>query len=321
MWRHSALLGSVIGGGHSLSALKEVRIQHRRGLLPQEIAKNPDRRNLWLVENPARPFLRTQLTSQAASLDRLGKRQGDNFARRVFSSMKTGGVMSSERAEGKAERAAQFIVIPIAIAFGLWLLMVTWTAFFGGKAPLFPYEFTNVNIIRGLLWLIIVDPILVTIGYWAALIIVLPIAGLVFGASSLSRRGRKRANDFSTSPSSPRPTSAVTPPPTTAPAVMPARIGAVFLSLESDTGPGQLLLAHDGQAVFRVTNGPRWDLGNLHESVRDYRVNDEGRVSIGFKPPLPIMMWAEREEVPALIELLESSAIPHLRDGDPLPPL
>lgn len=235
--------------------------------------------------------------------------------------MKTGGVMSSERAESKAERAAQFIVIPVAIVFGLWLLIITWTAFFGGKAPLFPYEFTTVNIIRGLLWLIIVDPILVTIGYWAALIIVLPIAGLVFGASSLSRRGRRGTSDFSTSPPSPRPASAGTPLPSTAPAAMPARIGAVFLSLESDTGPGQLLLAHDGQAVFRVTNGPRWDLGNLHATVRDYSINNEGRVSIGFKPPLPIMMWAEMEEVPALMELLQRSNIPHLRDGDPLPPL
>ena len=100
---------------------------------------------------------------------------------------------------------------------------------------------------------------------------------------------------------------------------MPASIGALFLWQESETGPGELLLAPDGQAVFRVANGPEWNLGNLHESITDDRINDEGRVIIGFRPPLSIMMWAETSDVPALMDLLETSNIPRLGEGD-LPP-
>lgn len=222
------------------------------------------------------------------------------------------------KAEDRAERVVQFIVIPLAVVFGLWLLAITWTAFFGGQAPLFPYEFTNVNIIRGLLWLIVIDPILLTIGYWAVLILVLPIVGLVFGASSLTRRGRQRGASAQTSPA-PQSGPDVAPNVPSSLAVMPASIGALFLWQESETGPGELLLAPDGQAVFRVANGPEWNLGNLHESITDYRINDEGRVIIGFRPPLSIMMWAETRDVPALMNLLEASSIPRLREGE-LPP-
>lgn len=240
-----------------------------------------------------------------------------NVAWLSYAGVNMGGTMAST--EDNVERAARFIVTPVAVIFGLWLLAITWTAFVGGQAPLFPYEFTNVNIIRGLLWLMVIDPILLTVGYWVLLIIALPIVGLVAGASSLSQRESSRRGAVPSSPVSQQSTAGVAAQVHPSTAVMPARIGALHLWQESETGPGELVLAPDGQAVFRVTHGPQWNLGNLRETITDYRINEEGRVVVGFKPPLSIMMWAETSDVPALLDLLESSNIPQLGEGD-LPP-
>lgn len=62
------------------------------------------------------------------------------------------------------------------------------TAFIGGQAPFFFLEFDGVNPIRGLLWLIIVDPIVLTVAYWIFMLIMLPLIGLAAGASALANR-------------------------------------------------------------------------------------------------------------------------------------
>ena len=197
---------------------------------------------------------------------------------------------------------------------------------------MFPYEFTNFNIIRGLVWLVVIDPLLMTIGYWILMLGLLPLLGLFLGANAFAH-GRKNekqqipASDskgssdldtggaFSSTIIENHNGNATGPH-----AFMPAQIGALHMWMEGETGPGELHILANGDSLFRVTNGPDWNLGNLGETASDYRITAEGKVTVGFKPPLAILLWAETEKAPILVELLLQSDIPRLSEGE-LPPL
>jgi hypothetical protein len=78
------------------------------------------------------------------------------------------------------------VVAQLAAYVGaLWLFCITWTAFFGGQAFWFPYEFSGTNLARGLFWLILVDPIVATIGYWIAMLVLMPLIGITEGLRKL----------------------------------------------------------------------------------------------------------------------------------------
>lgn len=59
-------------------------------------------------------------------------------------------------------KAIAYIIIGVsAVATIVWTALITWTAFVGGQAPYSFIDFDGVNALRGLFWLVIVDPILV----------------------------------------------------------------------------------------------------------------------------------------------------------------
>lgn len=97
--------------------------------------------------------------------------------------------------KSRGERASTAVVaifgIPLAITFGIWLAWITWTAFAGGQAPFFPYEFTDVSIGRGLLWLFIIDPIVATVAYWGFMLVMLPVIALVAAVGTFFDRRRR----------------------------------------------------------------------------------------------------------------------------------
>jgi len=64
-----------------------------------------------------------------------------------------------------------------AVAVGLFSLWCTVIAFVGGTIPLFGWEMDG-GIGTGLLWLFIIDPIVITLGYWAAMLIALPLGAI-----------------------------------------------------------------------------------------------------------------------------------------------
>ena len=69
--------------------------------------------------------------------------------------------------------AVKFIAIVGAITssvFGLWCVGI---AFVGGTLPLIGWDLEG-GLFTGLLFLFFVEPILVTIGYWLAMVIALP---------------------------------------------------------------------------------------------------------------------------------------------------
>jgi hypothetical protein len=74
------------------------------------------------------------------------------------------------------------------IAFGLaTAVWSTWCAvisFTGGKLPLLPWTMEG-GIVSGLLFLFFAEPLLITVAYWAGMLVALPLAGLV----ALSKRG------------------------------------------------------------------------------------------------------------------------------------
>lgn len=70
-----------------------------------------------------------------------------------------------------------------ALAVGAYSLWCTWIAFAGGTMPLLGWEVSG-GIGTGLFWLFIVDPIIITIGYWLSMLAVIPITlllSLIFG--------------------------------------------------------------------------------------------------------------------------------------------
>lgn len=80
--------------------------------------------------------------------------------------------------DSAAMKVVQVIAWILAASAGVWCVMLTWTAFFGGRAPLSPWEFTGFSIGRGLLWLFILDPIVLTVVYWGFMLLMLPLIAL-----------------------------------------------------------------------------------------------------------------------------------------------
>jgi hypothetical protein len=70
---------------------------------------------------------------------------------------------------------------------------ITSTAFAGGQAPYFPIAFDGPSIGRGLIWLVVIDPIVMKVAHWIFILVMLPAIGLAVGVGALSeRRSRKR---------------------------------------------------------------------------------------------------------------------------------
>ncbi len=97
--------------------------------------------------------------------------------------------------ESNAERnfnAVTYVVgIPLAIVLGIWTIWITVTAFIGGQAPFFFIEFTGFSLLRGLFWLIIVDPLVLTLAYWIFMLIMMPIGAAAAGLGALGDRRKK----------------------------------------------------------------------------------------------------------------------------------
>jgi hypothetical protein len=86
----------------------------------------------------------------------------------------------------------QWVVgIPVSIALIVWTAWITLTAFAGGQAPWFFINFTGFNPFRGLLWLVVVEPIVLTVAYWIFLLVMLPVValGAVFSKATDSGDG------------------------------------------------------------------------------------------------------------------------------------
>jgi len=95
---------------------------------------------------------------------------------------------AQSRGERFTNTISAIIGIPLAAVFGLWMVWITWTAFAGGQAPLFPIEFDGASIGRGLLWLFIIDPIVATVAYWIFMLVMIPVIGLATGIGSMADR-------------------------------------------------------------------------------------------------------------------------------------
>jgi hypothetical protein len=97
--------------------------------------------------------------------------------------------MSESKADRNLNAVSLIVGIPLAIVLTIWAGWITVTAFIGGQAPYFFVDFDGVNPIRGLFWLIIVDPLVLTVAYWVFMLVMLPIGAL---AAGLGRASDKR---------------------------------------------------------------------------------------------------------------------------------
>ena len=89
--------------------------------------------------------------------------------------------MISSKANRNLNGVSLIVGIPLAIVLFIWAGWITVTAFVGGQAPFFFIDFEGVNPIRGLIWLIIVDPLVLTVAYWVFMLVMLPIGALAAG--------------------------------------------------------------------------------------------------------------------------------------------
>ena len=87
----------------------------------------------------------------------------------------------------KSDRAVSVVGVllgvPLALVLMVWTGWITVTAFVGGQAPFFFMEFTGFSLLRGLFWLIIIDPIVLTVAYWIFMLIMLPVEALASAAT------------------------------------------------------------------------------------------------------------------------------------------
>ena len=97
--------------------------------------------------------------------------------------------MNSSKADRNLNAVSLIVGIPLAIVLFIWAGWITVTAFVGGQAPFFFVDFEGVNPIRGLIWLIIVDPLVLTVAYWVFMLVMLPIGAL---AAAIGRANSKR---------------------------------------------------------------------------------------------------------------------------------
>jgi hypothetical protein len=109
----------------------------------------------------------------------------------VIDTSTQGGIMES-RSERTTNTLMLIVGIPLGIALMIWTAWITVTAFIGGQAPFFFLEFDGFNLIRGLFWLIIVDPIVLTVAYWIFMLLMLPLIGLAAGASAIANRKHEK---------------------------------------------------------------------------------------------------------------------------------
>jgi len=84
----------------------------------------------------------------------------------------------NQRSDKAVSVVAKVLGIPLAIVILVWTGLITFTAFVGGQAPFFFIEFGGFSLLRGLFWLVIIDPILLTVAYWVFMLIMLPVGGL-----------------------------------------------------------------------------------------------------------------------------------------------
>jgi len=74
-----------------------------------------------------------------------------------------------------AHPIVKILVAITAIATGIFSLWCTVIAFTGGRLPLLGWHIDG-GVGMGLLWLFLIDPIVITVGYWVSMLVVMPIA-------------------------------------------------------------------------------------------------------------------------------------------------
>lgn len=94
--------------------------------------------------------------------------------------------MSKSKADRNLNAVSLIVGIPLAIVLAIWAGWITFTAFIGGQAPYFFVDFEGVNLFRGLIWLIIIDPLVLTVAYWIFMLVMLPIGALAAGIGRAS---------------------------------------------------------------------------------------------------------------------------------------
>lgn len=96
--------------------------------------------------------------------------------------------MNGSKADRNLNAVSLIFGIPLAIVLFIWAGWITVTAFIGGQAPFFFIDFEGVNPIRGFFWLIIVDPLVLTVAYWIFMLVMLPIGALAAGIGRATDR-------------------------------------------------------------------------------------------------------------------------------------
>jgi hypothetical protein len=69
-------------------------------------------------------------------------------------------------------RLVTYVGIAAAIVLSFWTTII---AFVGGTMPIIGWE-TDGGLVTGVVWLMFVDPILMTVCYWATMIVAVPLA-------------------------------------------------------------------------------------------------------------------------------------------------
>ncbi|GIU84932.1 MAG: hypothetical protein KatS3mg008_1707 [Acidimicrobiales bacterium] len=71
--------------------------------------------------------------------------------------------------------AAESLAAVLTVIAEIFMIWCTIIAFVGGRVPIFGWEFEG-SVGQGLVWLLFLSPLVGTIVYWAAIVLVAPVA-------------------------------------------------------------------------------------------------------------------------------------------------
>ena len=82
---------------------------------------------------------------------------------------------------------SMLVMVIVSVASAIWLTWCTVIAFIGGTLPLIGWEIEG-GFFFGLVWLFILDPIAMTVAYWASMLVAIPLIAISEGTGYLLHR-------------------------------------------------------------------------------------------------------------------------------------
>ena len=85
---------------------------------------------------------------------------------------------------------------------------------------------------------------------------------------------------------------------------IPASVLALHVPSAGGSGPGQLVIAPDGDSAFITESGTCWEIGNLQGAIKEIHAADDGRLQVFLMRPTSLHVTVEPEASRVMLDFL-----------------